>query len=323
MAGEELLIVDPIDRDREGLRRFFDSKGFVCTAARSANEARELVQQKFFPAALIDLDVDGPNNGLEVLRFLRERSAETALILLTNRRAFEPAVQAFRLGAHDVIEKSPDHVEHMRSAVEVAVSRYRAKDQGGQLYRDLRAVLNDSFKVMLELSRRVYADLSMAAPPMRPKILFVDGDGDFLNSLAPMVQKEGWEILADTSGGGALDRASRDRVDIMVVRSELPDLRGSMVIKSIQAEKPDVIALLYNTPGADGHIDRLERGQVESVTRPFTSTAQLVGEVKKLTGHLATKAQERRLIQAFRADHTDFLRRFAKVKSQVDNLVED
>lgn len=323
MAGEELLIVDSVDRDREGLRRYFDQKGYVCTGARSAAEAREYVTQKFFPAALIDLDVDAQNGGLELVRFVRERSRETALILLTSRRAFDGAVAAMRLGVQDVIVKAPDQVEYMRGAVEAAVSRYKARDQGGELHRDFRAALNESFKVILDLARRVYADLSMAAPPIRPKILFVDGDGEFLNALAPLVQKENWEILADMSGGAALDRGSRERIDIIVARNELPDLRGSMVIKTLQAERSELLGLLYYPPGPEGHIDRLERGQVDGVIRPFEKPEQLVDAVKKLTGELATKAQERRIIQAFRAEHTDYLRRFAKVKAQIDNLIED
>ncbi|AKF09179.1 response regulator [Sandaracinus amylolyticus] len=323
MAGEELLIVDSVDRDREGLRRFFDQKGFVCTAARTGPEARDYVTNKFFPAALIDLDVDTQGGGLELVRFVRERSRQTAVMLLTSRRSFEGAVAAMRLGVQDVIVKAPDQVEHMRAAVETGVARYKARDEGGELHRDVRTVLNESFKVILELARRTYADVSMAAPPMRPKVLFVDGDGDFLNALAPLVTKESWEILADNSGGAALDRGSRERIDIIVANAELPDLRGSMVIKTLQAERSELLGLLYHRMGAEGHIDRIERGQVDGVIRPFAKPEQLVAAVKKITGELATKAQERRLIQAFRAEHTDYLRRFAKVKAQIDNLIED
>lgn len=323
MAGEELLLVDGGDKDREGLRRYFDQKGYVCNAVRSGSEAREVISQKFFPAALVDLDVDAPGGGLEIVRLLRERSRETGVIVLTNRRSFEGAVGALRLGAMDVIVKAPDQVEHMRQAVEIAASRYRAKDSSADLYREFRAVMNDAFKVMIEMSRKVYADLSMAAPPIRPSVLFVDGDGDFLNALAPLVQGDGWNVLADTNGGAALDRASRERVDILVVRNDLPDLRGSMVVKTIQADNTEALGLLYTAPGPEGRIDRFDRGQVEGVIKPFASAKHLVDAVRKLTGELATKAMDRRLIQAFRDDHQDFFRRFAKVKSQVDNLIED
>lgn len=323
MAGEELLLVEAVDKDREGLRRYFDQKGYVCNAVRSSTEAREVIAQKFFPAALVDLDLETPSGGLEVVRLLRERSRETGVILLTNRRSFEGALAALRLGVQDVIIKAPDQIEYMRQAVEIAASRYKAKDHSADLYREFGAVMNDALKVMIEMSRKVYADISMAAPPIKPTVLFVDGDGEFLHVLAPLVQKEGWNVLADTNGGAALDHASRERIDILVVRNELPDLRGSMVVKSIQAENTEVLALLYTAPGPQGRIDRIDRGQVEAVIKPFASPQHLLDAVRKLTGELATKAMDRRLIQAFRDDHKDFFRRFAKVKSQVDNLIED
>ncbi len=96
-----------------------------------------------------------------------------------------------------------------------------------------------------------------------------------------------------------------------------------MVIKTLQAERTELLGLLYHRPGPEGHIDRIERGQVDGAIRPFATAEHLVGAVRKMTGELATKAQERRLIQAFRAEHTDYLRRYAKVKSQIDNLIED
>ena len=114
-----------------------------------------------------------------------------------------------------------------------------------------------------------------------------------------------------------------ERIDIVVARNELPDLRGSMVIKTLQAERTELLGLLYFKPGPEGRIERYDRGQVDGVIRPFSGPEQLVAAVKSATGELATKAQERRIIQAFRADHTDFFRRFAKVKSQIDNLTDD
>jgi DNA-binding NtrC family response regulator len=323
MAGEELLIVDASDRDREGMRRYFDQRGYVCTAARSGAEARDFLTQKFFPAALVDLDVDGPSGGLEVIRFARERSRETTVVLLTARRSFEGAVGAHRLGVADICLKAPDQVEHLRQVVERAATRYRARDERGELLREMRAVLNESFKVMLEMARRVYADLSTTAPPLRPRVMFVDGDGAFLNELAPLVQAQNWDIITEMSGGAALDRAWRDRVDILVVRNDLPDLGGSMVIKTIQLDKTEVLGLLYTVPGPQGRIDRFERGQVEGSVQPFTSPAQLVAEIQRMSGELATKAHERRLIQAFRNDHSEFLRRYAQLKKQIDVLVDD
>src|SRR5262245_35207578 len=103
MAGEELLVADSTERDREGLRKLFDDLGYVCTACGDAKTAQELIRRKFFPAAVIDLDFAGTGGGIGLVRFIQEKSKPTRIVLLSGRRSYEDAVEAFRLGAVDVV----------------------------------------------------------------------------------------------------------------------------------------------------------------------------------------------------------------------------
>lgn len=321
-AGSELLIVDTVPRDREGMREYFDGLGYVCTAVDSAQEARNLVVQKFFPAALVDLDVGQPGAGVDLVRYIRQRSRPTSVVLLTGRRSFEGAVEAYRAGAMDVVRKSPEHVDHLKQQVALACERYQAAEEGDELYREIRSVLDESFKVMLGLSRKVYAHLSLAAAPLRPQILIVDQEQEFLRELSELVQDKPWDITGEMTGGAALDKGMSQKVDIVAARDELMDLRGSMVIRSIQANRGEALGLLYS--GADGgHIDRMEQGQVEETYRPFGGAQDLVDRIEALFQELGTKSQERRFIQAFRADHQDFVRRYAELKLRIDRLIND
>jgi DNA-binding NtrC family response regulator len=322
-AGSELLIVDGHARDREGLRKLFDGEGYVCTAVGDGAEARRLVGRKFFPAALVDLDVDQPGGGIDLLRAIRERSRPTAVVVLARRRSFEGAVDALRAGALDVVLVAPDQVDHLKRVVARASERYRATRGEGELFREVRAVLDESFKVMLGLSRKVYAHLSMAKAPLKPRVLIVDGDPDFLKELSQLVQSESWETTGEMSGGGALDKGLSTKLDIVASRDELPDLRGSMVLRSIQAQHGEVLGLLYSAADGTGRIDRVEHGQTEDTERPFEGAEHLVRKIRELADELGTRAQERRFIQAFSADHQDFLRRYAELKLKIDRLIAD
>ncbi len=321
-AGSELLIVDSVDRDREGIRKYFDQRGFVCTAVADGANARRLVQQKFFPAALIDLDVDQQNAGIDLVRFLREHSRQTAIVLIASRRSFEGAVEALRAGVLDVVLKTPDQVDHLGQVVALAADRYRSA-QSDELYREVRSVLDEAVKVMLAMSRKVYAHLSMASAPLRPRVMIVDGEGDFLNELAPLIQDRGWEISAEMTGGAGLDRGMTQKLDVIAVRNELPDLRGSMVLRSVQAQHGEVLGLLYSAADGTGRIERMEQGRTESTERPFRGAAHLVERIQSLADELGTRAQERRFFQAFRSDHEDYLRRYAELKLKVDRLIND
>jgi DNA-binding NtrC family response regulator len=319
--GSELLIADGVQRDREGMRKYFDERGFVCTAVGDGESARKFATAKFFPVALIDLDVDQPNGGLDLLRFIRERSPETAVVLLVSHKSYDGAVAALRAGAIDVVRKSQDEVEHLAKTISRAAERYQSA-ANDDLLRDVRRTLDESFKVMLGLSRKVYAHLSMAAVPLKPRVMIVDGDGEFMNQLAKAPQVKDWEISAEMTGGSALDRGMSQRIDIVAIRNELPDLRGSMVLRSIQAQRGEVLGLLYTAENG-GRIERVEQGTTEDTERPFKGAMHLAIRVQTLADELGTRAQERRFIQAFRNDHEDFLRRFAELKLKIDRLITD
>src|SRR5688500_15302850 len=120
------------------MRKVFDDEGYVCTAVAGGDDAQDLVGRKFFPAALIDLDVDRPGGGIEIARNLRERSPQTAIVILTTRRSFEAAVEAIRAGCLDVVVKRPEEVPHLKRIIAVAADRYRAGDKSGTLLRDVK-----------------------------------------------------------------------------------------------------------------------------------------------------------------------------------------
>lgn len=321
--GSELLVVDGAQKDREGLRAFFDQRGFVVTAAATGADARRLLAQKFFPVALIDLDVDEPGGGVELIRHVRQVSRPTAIVMITSRGTFDGAVEAFRAGAIDVVEKSAAHVEHLASVVTLAAERFRTGAESDALYREIRGVLDESFKVMLEMSRKVYAHLSLAAMPLKPRVLVVDGEQEFLKELSQLVRKKDWDVSGEVSGGGAMDRGMSAPFDIVASRMELPDLRGSIVLRSIQAQRGEVLGLLYSAADGSGRIDRVEQGQTEDTERPFRGPAHLVERIEALADEMSTRAQERRFIQAFSADHRDYLRRYAELKLKIDRLITD
>ncbi|MFW6052046.1 MAG: response regulator [Myxococcota bacterium] len=321
-AGDELLIVDSIDAHLQGMRKLFDDAGYVVTATPRLADARQLLEQKFFPVALVDLDVEQPGAGLDLVRFIHDRSRQTSVLLLTGRRSYEGAVEALRLGVGDVVLKQPDAVEHLKRAVEVACDRFRAAE-GDDLLREVQAILDESFQVMLALAREVYQDVSVGAgAAFTPRILVVDGDGDFLQKLAPLLQKEGWQVAAEMAGGAALDKAGEHTFDVVAARDELMDLKGSMVVKSIQAQRAEAVGLVYSAPGGEGRLERHQEGRALEVERPFQGPEHLVRKLREVVAELGATQRDRRIIQAFRRDHEDFLRRYAALKMRVGRLVD-
>ena len=316
--GEELLIADSADRDREGLRKLFEDAGYVCTACKDMETARELVRRKFFPAAVIDLDFESTNGGIDLARFLRQHSKPTELVLLAGRRSFEAAVDALRLGVLDIVSKRPDQITQLRASIDRAVDRYHA-GEGSGLVAEMREAMEDALKIMFSMARRVYhkEDGSDSGVKMKPAILVIDEDQRFLGEVANLVAGKNWEISVELTGGSGLDKASTFSFQLFAVREELSDLPGSMVVRSAQGQGMEAPALLYSS--VNHCLERYAKGNSTRIW-PFVGAADLVRRMEEVVEELAQLREERRYLQAFRSEHGAFLRRMADLKARIETL---
>jgi DNA-binding NtrC family response regulator len=318
--GEELLIAESAERDRSGLRSVFEAEGFVCTVAANPEQARDWIRRKFFPVALIDLDFGGTNEGLALAAHAQQHSQPTKIVMLTSRRSFEAAVSALRVGVVDIVNKRPDQVSHLRGAVALALDRYHSSSKDSALVREARAVLDDAVRIMLELGRRLYShDGSSATLRIKPTILVVDHNQNFLQSVANLLADRPWDVSVEMRGGSGLDRASSFAFQVVCVRDELADLPGHMLVRTAQAQKHAPLGLVYSQLG-QGRVDRYEGGVVKLSQQPFEGPEHLVRVLDKLVAELQQMREERRYLQAFRSDYGPFFKRFADLKSRIDTL---
>jgi DNA-binding NtrC family response regulator len=319
MAGEELLIADSTDRDREGLRKLFDGMGYVCTASGDLHTVQELVKRKHFPAAIVDVDFAGMAGGLAFVRFVQENSRATRVVLLTGRRSFEEAVEAFRLGVVDVVSKRPDQLPHLQATVARAIDMALSGDKGGALMSEVKAVLEEALRIMFSMGRRLYggSETSATGLAIKPAILVIDEDQAFLKQVAAALGEKPWDVSVELSGGAGLDRASTFNFQIVAVRDQLHEVPGHTLLRSAQAQQSQTLGLLYSLAG--GKAERYEGGR-PTRTWPMSGPAELVRCLDELVAELSARREERRYMQVFRTEHGGFLKRFAELKARIDTL---
>lgn len=315
----EILVLDSLQRDREGLKALFEKEGLLCTVVADPSHARELIMGKFFPAAVIDLDFGGVGAGLELCHFMREHSPATALIMLTARRSFEAAVQALRLGVSDVIMKTPQEIPRLRALMLRELDKQGSVTGNSDLLRTAQSVLEESVKIMLEMGRSLYAD-GDSVSQRKPRLLLVETDPSMVERVQAGLGPSVCDFHVEMSGGAALDKALAVPFDIVVVNEQLGDLPGPTILKSLQNYHVETLGLLYSTHDGTGHLDRYQSGHPVQVERPFAGAPHLVERLRTLVQELAQLQQERGYIRAFRRHHEAFLRRYADLKIRIDNL---
>ena len=99
-----LLIVDDDDRIRDLLKQYLTRAGHSVTTAADAAAARKLFQTFSFDLAIFDIMMPG-EDGLSLLKTLRDDGNQTPVILLTARGQSDDRIEGLRLGADDYLPK--------------------------------------------------------------------------------------------------------------------------------------------------------------------------------------------------------------------------
>jgi two-component system response regulator HydG len=99
-----VLIIDDQRNMRATLAMLLRGNGYEVDAAANGREGKELGAAGAYDLVLTDLRMGG-NDGIGVLRAVKETHAMTEVIVMTAYGTIESAVEAMKLGAFDYIQK--------------------------------------------------------------------------------------------------------------------------------------------------------------------------------------------------------------------------
>jgi two-component system, NtrC family, response regulator HydG len=119
----KILIVDDQRNMRIALAMMLRSSGYEVDEASEGKEGADMGAKGAYDVVLTDLRMGG-FDGLEVLRAVKERYANTEVIVMTAFGTIESAVEAMRLGAFDYIQK-PFTEQELMMKVERALQNRR------------------------------------------------------------------------------------------------------------------------------------------------------------------------------------------------------
>lgn len=125
-----LLVVEDNDRLAETLTSLLRGEGHAVDLVANGEDADATLAAESFDLVILDLGLPGMD-GLDVLRRLRDRRAETAVLILTSRGALDDRVKGLNLGADDYLTK-PFEIEEFEARVR-ALLRRRARAKGSSL----------------------------------------------------------------------------------------------------------------------------------------------------------------------------------------------
>ncbi len=327
LVGAEILVIDQDERVTRGITQLLSAAGLHVTTVPDLSTALELLDKRFFSVIVVNLDTPTPNAGVQTTIAVKERSPTSMVVVLTPRKSYADAVAAIRAGAMDVILKDPDSVGYLKERVIEAAGRSVDKREVNSVLADVRESHEEFLKRFMEAERRALdlSDRLAGRDPQKSnsgelvRVLMVEPD-DRLGAALRESNPRGFEFETVSSGGQALDHCTSQRFQIVMVSEELPDLPGSMVVRSIKTQNPEMVAITFRPPPG-GRVEIVESTRTIPVVPQLDDPSQLLGRLDELAEAFRAKSRERRYAQAFRERHYDFLRKYVELKSKIDRAL--
>lgn len=320
---KEVLVVLGNETEQQEIQKFLLDLGVLPTVLGNPIRASELAEQKSFTMALIDADTPVPGAGLELLRALHKISPELPLVFLVNTKSFDVAVAALRAGAKDILIKEPNLTALLGPHV-VSVCMERAPQFENPLLEDLWSLNEEFFQRLTKMARQMgelkeqlgRSHSSALHHSEECRILIVE-ENPWLSEFLLAHLPDGFKAHHVSNGGQALDQSSVQRFHIAFVSDGLTDLPASMVLRTLLAQSPEMIGVLFHAPDQNpGQARVVDGSKMIPILETLTSAEQVVAQLKDLREAQRRRRKERKYLAAFKEEHYDLLRRYADLKQR-------
>ncbi len=173
---EEILIVDDDPGFRKLLETILTGEGYRVTTAGTVAEAIGTCERKQYHLIVSDLRLpDG--EGLEVLRWSKEHTPETPVIMITGFGTVASAVEAMKLGAVDYLGKPLSSPDELRMLVRKALEQTQSDSEREMLREERQRRFSCGTIVAGHPSMRRVMELARKVAPTNAAVLITGESG--------------------------------------------------------------------------------------------------------------------------------------------------
>ncbi len=180
-----ILLIDDDASLRRTIRVALETSGHRVAEARDGAQALELLGQRRFEVALLDLRL-GREQGLDLLPELLRRSRGLSVVVITAYATIETAVEAMRRGAADYLPK-PFRPDQLRVTLERVSQMRRLQSRVDALEDQIRAVVPEADLQTQEPAMQQALEVAFRAAPTEATILLRGESGTGKGVLAWLV----------------------------------------------------------------------------------------------------------------------------------------
>jgi len=133
---------------------------------------------------------------------------------------------------------------------------------------------------------------------MTEKVLLVDDEEEFVETLAERMRSRGMEVATSNSGGEALDLVGTEPYDVVVLDLQMPGMDGIEVLERIKQRQPDIqVVLLTGHATVEKGVEAMKQGALEFLEKPIdlSTLSEIIHKAKAKKMILVEQDTEERI----------------------------
>ncbi len=135
---------------------------------------------------------------------------------------------------------------------------------------------------------------------MTEKVLLVDDEDEFVQTLAERMRNRGMEVSTTNSGQEALDMVENEPYDVVVLDLQMPGMNGMVALEKIKKRQPDIqIILLTGHATVAKGVEAVKLGAADVLEKPvdIESLTEIIHEAKATKMILLEKQSAERIVE--------------------------
>ena len=119
---------------------------------------------------------------------------------------------------------------------------------------------------------------------MKRRILFIEDEQDLITALVFRLESEGYEVIVAMDGEAGLDKAKKERPDIILLDLMLPKMHGYKVCSLLKKDKvfKNIPIIIFTARAEEADRKKSEEAGADAyITKPFEPSV-LMAKIKEL-----------------------------------------
>ncbi|MEW6378556.1 MAG: sigma-54 dependent transcriptional regulator [bacterium] len=174
---KRVLVIDDEEIPRGYFKSLLGDEGYTVITAEDGDEGLRLFTQEIFDLVLLDLQLPGSMDGMQVLRRLKIMQPDVVVVMISGHGTADIAVQAVKTGAEDFISKPFPRPAEILLRIEKVLEHQKIVRENAILQGQLALQLENSAMIGTSAKIQEALDLIRRVAPSDISILLTGENG--------------------------------------------------------------------------------------------------------------------------------------------------